>query len=58
MRATSSALVLGAALVVGVAAVHEDALPSYHYGAPIKVECMKRNLYVIYILDAVCKESR
>jgi len=43
MRATSSALVLGAALVAGVAAVHEDALPSYHYGAPIKVECMKRN---------------
>ena len=44
MRATASALALGAALVVGVAAVHEDALPSYHYGARIEVECMKRNL--------------
>lgn len=44
MRATSSALVLGAALIAGVAAVHEDALPSYHYGARIEVECMKRNL--------------
>jgi len=21
------------------------ALPSYHYGAPIRVECMNRNLY-------------
>lgn len=26
-----------------VAAVHEDALPSYHYGALIPVECMRRS---------------
>lgn len=25
----------------------DDALPSYHYGAPIHVECMKRNTYVV-----------
>lgn len=23
------------------------ALPSYHYGAPIRVECMNRNLYAL-----------
>jgi hypothetical protein len=26
-----------------LAAVHADALPSYHYGAPIHVECMNRS---------------
>ena len=28
-----------------VAASHEDALPSYHYGAPIPIECMNRSSY-------------
>jgi hypothetical protein len=26
-----------------LAAGHEHALPSYHYGAPIRVECMNRS---------------
>lgn len=25
------------------ASVHENSLPSYHYGAPIHVECMNRS---------------
>lgn len=36
------AALLGA-FATSVLAVHEDALPSYHYGAPITVECMNRS---------------
>ena len=36
-------LLLGALATLGAAAVHPDALPSYHYGAPIHVECMNRS---------------
>lgn len=38
-------LLLGLALclVQLVAATPEDGLPSYHYGAPIHVECMNRS---------------
>jgi hypothetical protein len=37
-------VVLIAALVATtLAAGHENSLPSYHYGAPIQVECMNRN---------------
>lgn len=33
-----------ASLAAGaLAAGHEDALPSYHYGAPIRIECMNRS---------------
>ncbi|CAH0025894.1 unnamed protein product [Clonostachys rhizophaga] len=42
MLAAALALVLGA-LTSAAAAVHEDALPSYTYGAPIHVECMNRS---------------
>lgn len=41
--------VLAGALSAGVAAAdvssakHLDGLPSYHYGAPIHVECMNRS---------------
>ncbi|KAF4123047.1 hypothetical protein GMORB2_6595 [Geosmithia morbida] len=38
----STSLIL-ASLALANAATHMDALPSYHYGAPIKVECMKRS---------------
>lgn len=30
-------------LTAVVSAIHDDALPSYHYGAPIHVECMNRS---------------
>ena len=37
-------LLVAASLVTQVLAVgHENALPSYHYGAPIRVECMNRS---------------
>lgn len=37
------AVLLGALATV-VAAVHvEEGMPSYHYGAPIHVECMNRS---------------
>ncbi len=37
-------LVVAATLVAtALAAGHENALPSYHYGAPIRVECMNRS---------------
>jgi hypothetical protein len=35
------------ALTPLVTANPEDGLPSYHYGAPIPVECMNRNSYVL-----------
>lgn len=31
------------------ATTHDDALPSYHYGAPIHVECMNRSSYAGHI---------
>jgi hypothetical protein len=36
-----------AVLTGAAAASHEDALPSYHYGAPIPIECMNRSSYAI-----------
>ncbi len=37
-------VVVAATLVAtALAAGHENALPSYHYGAPIRVECMNRS---------------
>lgn len=42
------AALLGA-FATSVLAVHEDALPSYHYGAPITVECMNRSSFVLVI---------
>lgn len=38
-----SLLLLGAALCQSLVRAHEAALPSYHYGAPIRVECMNRS---------------
>ncbi|KAK1752015.1 hypothetical protein QBC47DRAFT_389457 [Echria macrotheca] len=35
--------VLVAVLSFGFVCAHETALPSYHYGAPIRVECMNRS---------------
>ncbi|KAK0702217.1 hypothetical protein B0H67DRAFT_687988 [Lasiosphaeris hirsuta] len=29
--------------VLADAAAHENTLPSYHYGAPIRVQCMNRS---------------
>lgn len=37
------------AFATSVLAVHEDALPSYHYGAPITVECMNRSSFVLRV---------
>lgn len=34
-----------AVLAGAVSSSHEDALPSYHYGAPIPIECMNRSSY-------------
>ncbi|CAM1503115.1 Fc.00g078910.m01.CDS01 [Cosmosporella sp. VM-42] len=39
----SLALFVLGALTPLVSAIHEDALPSYHYSAPIHVECMNRS---------------
>lgn len=36
-------LVVFAEAVRAWGASHEHALPSYHYGAPIRVECMNRS---------------
>jgi hypothetical protein len=38
-------LVLIAASLIATAMAdgHENSLPSYHYGAPIRVECMNRS---------------
>jgi hypothetical protein len=38
-------LLVAASLVATAlaAAGHEHSLPSYHYGAPIRVECMNRS---------------
>jgi hypothetical protein len=33
--------------LVAATPAREDALPSYHYNAPIPVECMSRNSYVL-----------
>jgi hypothetical protein len=35
--------VVAASLAQVLAAGHENALPAYHYGAPIRVECMNRS---------------
>lgn len=35
-----------AALVAAAADSTLDTLPSYHYGAPIQIECMNRSSYV------------
>ncbi len=44
LRAQLCALLVAASLMAPVlAAAHENALPSYHYGAPIGVECMNRS---------------
>lgn len=42
---SASHLLLGAAFCLAqlAAANPEDGLPSYHYGAPIHVECMNRS---------------
>lgn len=36
---------LVAFLATSVCAKFDNTLPSYHYGAPIKVECMNRSSY-------------
>jgi hypothetical protein len=36
-------LVAASFAATALAAGHENALPSYHYGAPIRVECMNRS---------------
>jgi hypothetical protein len=37
-------LVIAASLIATArASGHENSLPSYHYGAPIRVECMNRS---------------
>lgn len=48
-----SHLLLGAALGLSrlAAANPEDGLPSYHYGAPIHVECMNRSSCVLSLGD-------
>jgi len=44
LRPQLCALLVAASLMAPVlAAVHENGLPSYHYGAPIRVECMNRS---------------
>lgn len=48
MLFSAQAALLGVfGLATTVVAVHEDALPSYHYGAPIQIECMNRSSYVL-----------
>jgi len=42
-------LLLLLASVALAAAATELSLPSYHYGAPIRVECMNRSSYVLYL---------
>ena len=42
MLLTSWKLVL-AIFAVAVCAKYDNTLPSYHYGAPIQVECMNRS---------------
>ncbi len=39
------AQLLVAFLATSVCAKFDNTLPSYHYGAPIKVECMNRSSY-------------
>jgi hypothetical protein len=44
MLVSTAGLLIGSALVTSAAAaVHPDALPSYHFGAPIQIECMNRS---------------
>jgi hypothetical protein len=43
MLAFTALLALGALVGGAVSTTHPDGLPSYHYGAPINVECMNRS---------------
>lgn len=43
LRLPLFALVVAFLMAQVLAVGHENALPSYHYGAPIRVECMNRS---------------